>query len=323
MTLARPCLPILASLALASASAFAQNYPSKPITIIVPFSVGTPQDILSRTAGKAMGDRLGASVVVDNRAGASGSIGNSMVGKAAPDGYLLLMTSTSFIISKALNPAFPYEPLKQYSPIALLATGDMALFVNADLPAQSFGEVLSLARAKPGTLNYSSPGNGTPQHLAMELFKLESKLDVQHVPYKDNTGSVNAIAAGQVNLLISPAVAQMSGLAKGGKIRFVAVMNDERLPGLPSVPTFKESGFPGIDVHVWYGLLGPAGLPAPVLARLNTEINAALQQPDVKDLFEKQSLRLIGGTPERLAALMQSETTRWNRVVKDAGIKPE
>ena len=312
-----------AVLAAASCSCFAQGYPSKPVTIIVPFSVGTPQDILSRVAGKAMGERIGTSIIVDNRAGASGSIGNGMVGKAPPDGYTLLMTSTSFIISKALNPSFTYEPLKQYSPIALLATGDMGFFVSADTPAQSFGELLALAKLKPGALNYSSPGNGTPQHLAMELFKLESKINVQHIPYKDNTGSVNAVAAGQVNLLISPIVANMFGLAKCGKLRIVAVMNDERLPALPSVPTFKEEGFAGIDVHVWYGLLGPAALPAPILSRLNTEINAAIAQADVKDIFEKQSLRLIGGAPERLAGLMKSETDRWNRVVKDAGIKAE
>jgi tripartite-type tricarboxylate transporter receptor subunit TctC len=200
----------------ASGSGFAQPYPSKPITIIVPFSVGTPQDILSRVAGKAMGDRMGISIIVDNRAGASGSIGNSMVGKAPPDGYTLLMTSTSFIISKALNPSFPYEPLKQYSPIALLATGDMGFFVSADTPAQSFGEV-----------------------------------------------------------------------------------------------------------HVWYALLGPAGLPGPALSRLNAEINGAIAQADVRELFERQSLRLIGGRPDQLAALMKSETDRWNRVVKDAGIKAE
>lgn len=318
-------VPLQVSLLLAvscSASAFAQTYPGKPITIIVPFSVGTPQDLLSRSAGKAMGEHMATSVIVDNRPGASGSIGNSMGGKAAPDGYTLLMTSTSFIINKAVSPTLPYEPLK-YTPIALLATGDMGLVVSSETPVHGVPDFVSLAKSSPGKLTYASPGNGTPQHLGMELFKLESGIDVLHIPYRDNAGAVTAIVAGQSNAMMSPVFGQMLSQIRAGKVKLIAVLTSDRVPTMPAVPTFKEAGFPNVGVHVWYGLLGPAGLPTAIVSRLSSEINMALKQPGVRDVFEKQGLNMVGGSAERFAEWMRSEALRWARVVKEAGIKAD
>jgi tripartite-type tricarboxylate transporter receptor subunit TctC len=303
-------------------AATAQSYPNRPVTLIVPFSVATASDVLARTVGKQMGERLGTSVVVDNRPGASGSIGNSMVGKAAPDGYTLLVTATSFIISKSLNPSLPYDPARNYTPVALLATDVMGLMVSSEMPTKSVAELVALAKSRPGVLFYASPGNGTPQHMSMELFKMETDTDIVHVPYKEQSGALTDLVAGRANMMITPIFGAMK-LIQAGKIRLIAMLTSERTPSVASVPTFKEAGFPTLEVAVWYGLLGPAGLPADVLGRLNREINASLEHPEVRDVFEKRGLTPGGGSPERFAEWMRAEMQRWPRVVAKAGIKPD
>lgn len=305
-----------------SGPATAQSYPNRAITIVVPFSVSTASDVLARTVGKQVGERLGASVVVDNRPGASGSIGNSMVAKAAPDGYTLLLAATSFIISKSLNPSLPFDPARNYSPVALLATGPVGLVVNSELPAQSVAEVVALAKSRPGRLFYASPGNGTIQHMSMELFKLETETNIVHVPYKEQSGALTDLVAGRTHIMITPLLGVMN-LIQSGRVRLIGMLTSERAAPVPSVPTFKEAGFPTLEVAVWYGLLGPAGLPADVVGRLNKEINASLNQRDVRDVFEKQGLSPAGGSPERFAEWMRGELQRWPRVVARSGIKPD
>ena len=302
--------------------AVAQPFPSRPITIVVPLAVGNSADILARIVGKTMAERLGTSVVVDNKPGASGSIGAEFVARAAPDGYTLFSTATTFVINKALNPGLRYDPLKDYTPITLLATGDMGLFVSNDTPVKSIAEFVALAKSKPGTLNYASPGSGTPHHLATELFKLESGIQIVHVPYKEQRGMLTDVIAGRVEALMSPIFALMPQI-QSGKIRLIGMLNSERSPTFPAVPTLKEVGYPALDVHTWIALLAPAGLSNDILARLSIEVNAALGTAQVRDIFTGQGLKIMGGPPERLAEWLRDELQRWVRVVADARIKSD
>ena len=303
-------------------AALAQAYPNRPITLIVPFSVGTASDLLGRTVGKQMGERMGTSVIVDNRPGASGSIGNSMVAKAASDGYTLLVTATSFIMSKSLNPSLSYDPAKNFTPVALLATDVMGLLVNSELPARTVAEVIALAKSKPGGLFYASPGNGTPPHMAMEFLKMETDTNIVHVPYKEQSGALTDLVAGRANMMINSVFSLMRQV-QAGKLRLVAMLSSERVPSVPLVPTFKEAGYPNLQVALWYGMLGPAGLPADVVARLNREINASFEQAEVREIFEKNGLTPGGGSPERFAECLRAELQRWPRVVAKTGIKPD
>ena len=302
--------------------AAAQPFPSRPITIVVPLAVGNSADVLARIVGKTMAERLGTSVVVDNKPGASGSIGAEFVARAAPDGHTLFSTATTFVINKALNPGLRYDPVKDYTPITLLATGDMGLFVSNDTPVKSIAEFVALAKSKPGTLNYASPGSGTPHHLSMELFKLESGIQIVHVPYKEQRGMLTDVVAGRVEALMSPLFALLPQI-QSGKIRLIGMLSSERSPTVPAVPTLKEAGYPALEVHVWVALLAPAGLPNDILARLSTEVNAALGTAQVRDIFTGQGLKIMGGPPERLAEWLRDELQRWVRVVADARIKAD
>jgi tripartite-type tricarboxylate transporter receptor subunit TctC len=288
----------------------------------VPLAVGNSADVLARVVGKTMAERMGTSVVVDNKPGASGSIGAEFAAHAAPDGYTLFSTSTTFVVNKALNPRLRYDPLKDYTPIALLATGEMGFIVSNATPAKSIGEFVALAKSKPGTLNYASPGSGTPHHLAMELFKLESGIQVVHVPYKEQRGMLTDVVAGRVEALMTPLFSVMPQV-QSGKIRLLGMLSAERSAMAPAVPTFKEAGYAALDVHPWFGLLAPAGLPNDILARLSAEVNAALALREVRDTFTGQGLAIVGGPPERLAEWLRSELERWSRVVAKARISAD
>lgn len=302
--------------------ASAQTFPSRPITIVVPFSVGTTADVLARSLGRVMAERLGGSVIVDNKAGASGAIGAEFVAKAAADGYTLFSTATSFVMNKALNPALRYDPIRQFSPLALIATGDMGLVVHPSLPVQNVADLIKLARSKPGGLTYASPGNGTPMHLAMELFKQEAGVDLLHVPYKDQGGALTDLMAGRTDAMMT-VIFTVQNQIRSGKMRLVGTLTSERSSTTPTTPTLREQGVPGVNVQVWYALVAPAGLPSSVQSRLNESINAALQRKDIREVFENQGLVPAGGAPERLGEWMRSELSRWQKVVGSAGIKPD
>ncbi|MGB7541384.1 MAG: tripartite tricarboxylate transporter substrate binding protein [Burkholderiales bacterium] len=310
------CSPAIAG------AAAADTYPARVVQIVVPFTPGTGADILSRTLGPKLAERWNVGVVVDNRQGASGNIGAELVARAAPDGYTLLCTATTFGTNPAVNHKLPYDPIRSFEPVVLIATNVAAVVVNSGLPVKSVRELIDLAKARPGKLYYASPGNGTPQHLAMELLKLRAHIDIVHVPYKGTGGALADLVGGHVQVMVVP-LQTAAPYVHGGKLRMLGVMSAERSPAFPDVPTLKEEGVPDIEVDTWYGMLAPAGTPADVVAKINAGVNALLQQPDVRELLAKQGLTPGGGPPERFGKLLKADVARWARVVAEAGIKAD
>ena len=304
-----------------AASAAAQDYPSRPIHIIVPYTPGTGADILSRVLGPKIAERWKAAVVTDNRPGATGNIGADAAAKATPDGYTLLLTATSFTTNPALKPA-PFDPVKDFAPIALLATGALGVYIYPQLPAKSMREFVDLVRSQPGKLYYSSPGNGGPQHLAMELLKLETGMDIVHVPYKGAAGAISDLVGGHVQAMVS-ALQTVAPHVQSGRLRMLAVMSARRSEAFPDVPTLKQAGLPDLEVETWYAIFAPAGTPDAIVARVNREMNELLKEADVKDVIAKQGLVPEGGTPDALGARVKRELAAWTRVVKAAGIKAD
>src|SRR6516225_3389881 len=310
-----------ASLAVAL-TASAQTYPDRPIRFIVPFTAGTGPDILARTLGEALAKRLGQPIVVENKAGASGNIGTDQVAKAAPDGYTILVTVTTFAMAPALYKPLPFDPIADFAPIGEVAVGSLALVVNPALKVATIPELVALAKTKPGALNYASPGNGTPQHLAMELFKQQMGVDIVHVPYKGLAGAVSDVIANQVPMMIMPVHTALP-YAAAGKLRILAVSGDKRSSFAPDSPTFKEAGVQDYDIDLWYGLLSPARTPRAIIERLNNEIAAALGQNEIRESLVKQGLTPTTSTPEALGALIRADLARWKNLVTQAKIKPD
>ncbi len=320
-TLTAALLGLLSPIVVPALAQAQTSYPTRPISIIVPYSPGTGIDIVGRVIAHKISERWATGAVVDNKPGASGNIGTELVAKSAPDGHTLLMTATTFATNAAVNKNLRYDPARSFVPISLAATGTMAFFTSLNTPSQTVQEFVSLAKSRPGSMAYASNGNGTPQHLAMELFKLDTGIDVTHVPYK-SAGYLSDVVGGRINAVIMP-IHTAAPYVHGGKMKMLAVMSAERSPVFPSVPTFKEAGFPNLQVDVWYGLLAPAGTSAEITARLNAEVNAMLALPDVRELLVKQGLNPMGGSPGRLADLIKLELERWPRVVASAGIKSD
>jgi tripartite-type tricarboxylate transporter receptor subunit TctC len=289
---------------------------------VVPFTPGTGADILSRTFGPKLAERWKVGVITDNRPGATGTIGAEFVSKAAPDGHALLFTATAFGTTPPLFPRLPFDPAKSFAPVVLIATSGLALVVHPQLPVKSVREFIQLAKRRPGQLLYSSPGNGGPQHLAMELFKLETGIDIVHVPYKGLAGAITELMGGHVQAMISATQTAASSV-RSGRLRVVAVMSPERSTAFPDAPTFKEQGFPNLEVETWYGAFAPAGTPASVVGRINSEINAVLQLPDIRDVLASQGMVPRGGPPERFGDMVRTELARWARVVAAAKIKAD
>jgi tripartite-type tricarboxylate transporter receptor subunit TctC len=311
------------SLLLAVPAAQAQErYPSRPIRIIVPFTAGTGMDLLARTIGQKLSERLRVPVVVDNRAGASGNIGTEAVSKSPADGYTLLMTASTIVQNAALSRAVPYDPVRGFAPIGLAAIGNMALVVHPSVAAKTVAEFVALAKAQPGRLNYASPGNGTPHHLAMELFKLNFGIDVAHVPYKGTAGAVTDILGGQVQSMFLPVHVALAH-ARAGKLRILAAGGSRRSPVTPELPSLAEEGVSDIDVDIWYALFAPAGLPRDMVTLLHTEMVSILGQSEVRDSLQKQGLNPVTGTPEELARLVESDLERWTRVVRAARLSAD
>ena len=312
----------LAAACCLSGIAAAQDYPSRTVHFVVPYTPGTGADILARLIGAHLSERWKQPVVVDNKPGATGNIGAAEVAKSAADGYTVLFPATSFATNASLTNA-PYDPDKSFEPVALAATSTLAVLVNPQLPARTMRELIDLAKAQPGKLTYSSPGNGGVQHLAMELIKLETGMRIVHIPYKGASGALSDAVGGHVDATVA-ALQSAAPLVHGGKLRMLTVLSAERAAAFPDVPTLKEQkGLPDLEIDTWYGAFVPAGTPAEVVQKLNAGINEALNDARIRASLEKQGLLPAGGDPARLQQLLKKELARWARVVKDAGIKAQ
>ena len=314
-------LAALFFVALSGVAAAQESWPSRPVHIVVPYTPGTGADILARVLGPKLADRWKAAVVTDNKPGATGNIGADFAAKAAPDGYTLLLTATSFTTNPALKPA-PFDPVADFAPIALVATGALGVYINPQVAAKNMREFVALVKSQPGKLYYSSPGNGGPQHLAMELLKLETGMDIIHVPYKGAAGAITDLVGGQVQAMIS-ALQTVAPHVKSGRLRMLAVMSSHRAEAFPEVPTLKEAGLPDLEVETWYAMFAPAGTPAAIVGRANRDVNELLKEADVREVLAKQGLEPAGGTPDALGARVKRELANWTRVVNAAGIKAD
>ncbi|TMH92508.1 MAG: tripartite tricarboxylate transporter substrate binding protein [Betaproteobacteria bacterium] len=312
----------MALLCAAASSAWAQDYPSRAILFVVPFTPGTTADSLARLVQPHLSQRWGVPVVVENRPGASGIIGIDSVAKASPDGYTYLFASTAFGTLAAMNPKLPYDPDKSFAPVMLLGTSPLSLVVSDRFPGKTVKEMIALAKARPGEINYASAGTGSVFHLTMELLQHEAGTRMVHVPYKGTTGVTNDLMAGHVQ--VSMMVFQTAvPLVQSGRVRMLAVMGPQRAQALPDVPTMVESGFPNMVVEAWTGVMVPAKTPPAVIGKFNAEVNKALALQDVKAAAAKIDVTLAGGTPETLDALVKKEIKQWAQVVQRANIKPE
>ena len=309
---------------LAAAPAIAQDaYPNRPIRMIVPFAPGGGIDIVGRTLGQKLAERWKQPVVIENRPGASGAIGTQIAAKSPADGYTLLMTVNTIIMVPSLNKQVPYDAVKDFAPVAAVARGRLSLVVNPSLNVKTVGEFVALAKKEPGKINYGSPGNGTPHHLAMELFKQRAGIDVLHIPYKGSDGILNGILGGQIGAVFMPIHQALSNV-QAGKILMLSAGGTQRAEATPNVPSLAEaSGFRDIDVDIWFAIYLPAGAPRDVVAKLNAELNAILKLPDIADTLGKQGLTPTGGTPEQLAGLTSSDLERWAKVIRDARISAD
>jgi tripartite-type tricarboxylate transporter receptor subunit TctC len=301
-----------------AAFAGAQDYPTKPIRLIAPFAPGGATDLLARVIGQKISERFGQSVLIDNRVGASGNIGAEIVAKAAPDGYTLLMGGVPHAISMSLYRKLGYDLAKDLSPVAMIASFPSAIVLHPSLPARSIKELIALAKAQPGQLNYGSAGNGSPNHLALELFNTMAHVKMMHVPYKGTGQMVVDLVAGQLQLASMGFPAALQNV-KSGKLRVIAVTSASRSPLLPDVPTVAETGLPGFDVTSWYGVFGPAALPRDIVGRLNTEIGGMAAAADVKERFARLGAEPASLAPDAFGRYVRAEIVRWSKVVKDSG----
>lgn len=307
--------------ALASMLAHAQTYPSKPVRLIIPFPPGGSNDLVARAVASQLSERLGQSVVVDNRGGGGGTIGMNAAAKSPADGYTLLLVSVGWPVSIALK-WMPEESLQWFVPAAPIGTGPSLLVVPTALPVNSVQELIALAKSKPGQLNASAAGPGSFQHLATELFRLQSGINIVIVQYKGGGPALTDTIAGQVQMNIGSAVQNIPHV-KTGKLRALGVGGRNRLAALPDVPTFAEAGLPGAEAMNWWGIVAPAGTPPAALERLQKDVAAVVDSPEMKKRFEVEGAEALHMSPREFGALIAAETNKWTQVVKQAGIKAE
>jgi tripartite-type tricarboxylate transporter receptor subunit TctC len=312
---------MLAVLVVAAGPLQAQTYPAKPVRLILPFPPGGPSDILGRALSQKLSEQIGQQVIADNRPGAGGNLGLELTAKAPPDGYTVVLSSPLISLSPSLYTKLNYRQ-EDLTPISLTAVIQNVFLVHPSVPAKNLKELVQVARANPGKLNYGSGGVGTTTHLAPELFMSMTKTKMVHVPFKGSGLALIGLISGQVDVLVM-AVPAAEQQVKAGKARALAIVSEKRASPLPDVPTAKESGFDTFVVDIWYGILGPAGLPSNLVARLNTEINKALAAPDMRDKLIAAGIQPVGNTPDQFGSFIKSETVRFAKVIKEAGIRPE
>ena len=313
---------VVAALLLAGATAHAQNYPIKPIRIVVPFAPGGGADIIARILGQKMTETWGQQVAVDNRAGASGNIGAEIVVKSAPDGYTLLMASSALAINPSVFKSVPYDVNRDFAPITQPGLLPNILVVHPSLPVKTVKDLIALAKSRPGQLAYASAGAGTGTQLAAEMLKLQAGIDMVHVPYKGGGAVINDLIGGQVALTFATLPSVMP-YVKAERLRAVAMTTTKRWPGLPAVPTIAESGFPGFEISTWIGLLAPAGTPKDVVDKLHAEVVRILKLPDVRERFDGLGMEPVGDTPAQFALYIRSELAKYAKVVKASGARAE
>lgn len=298
----------------------AQDYPSRPVRLVAPFAPGGATDILARIIGQKLSERFGHAVLIDNRLGAGGNIGAELVARAPPDGYTVLMGGVPHAISMSLYAKLGYDLAKDLTPVALVATFPSAIVLHPSLPVRSVKELIALARAKPGQLNFGSAGNGSPNHLALVLFDTMAQVKMTHVPYKGTGQMVVDLVAGQVQLASMGFPTALQNV-KAGRLRVIAVTSATRSPLLPEVPTVAETGLPGFDVTSWYGVFGPLAMPYEITSRLNTEINALVSAPDVRERLAQLGAEPANLTPDAFGRYVRAEIARWSKVVRDSGAR--
>ena len=315
--------PVLCSLPLAAlAQADAASYPSRPIRIIVPQSPGGSTDLTARLVAQRLTEAFKQTAVVDNRPGAGSTSGTEIVARAAPDGHTLLVVASSLTINPALYTKLSYDAIRDFTPVTQLSTFPNLLAAHPSVPVKTLSDVIALAKAKPGQINYASAGTGTGTHMSAELLKQMTGIDIVQIPFKGGAPAVIATMGGQTQLIIGTSVGTLPHV-RSGKLRGIAVTSARRSPSAPEIPTFAESGVPGYEHEPWNGLLAPAKTPHAIIAKLNAEVVRMLATPEVKKIFANEGGEAVGNSPEAFAAIVKSETAKWAKVVKAAGIKIE
>jgi len=322
--LLRNSLALLLAIALGihASSAVAQSYPSRPVRLIIPFPPGGSNDIVGRMIAAQLGDRLGQQMIPDNRGGAGGTIGTELAAKAPADGYTLLLISTAYAFNTSIYKKLPYDPVKSFVPVALLGSGPGVLVINPGLPVNSVAELVAFAKERPGKLNNASAGVGSFQHLASELFRIQAGIQWLHVPYKGGGPAMMDLIAGQADVSVGSLI-QMLPHIRSGKLKALGTTGAKRSPVLPDVPTVTEAGVPGYEATNWWGLLAPAGTPQAIVDRVHQEVGAVQASAETKKRFETEGAEAHGMSPAEFGAFIAAETTKWARVVKEAGITAE
>jgi tripartite-type tricarboxylate transporter receptor subunit TctC len=322
MKLIHPSTLLGALLSLAMGTAWAQGYPNKPVKLIVPFAPGGFTDVVARILGQKLSVAMGQQFVVENKAGAGSTIGTDFVAKAAPDGYTLVMISTTHVISPWIYKAMPYDPIKSFTVVSKLVDSPYVLLVNPKVPASNVKELVALAKAAPETIHYASSGNGSSQHLMGGLFVSMTGAPLKHVPYRGSGGAATDLVAGVVETSFAGVPNALSQVPQG-RLKAFAVTTAKRIPQLPDVPTMQEAGVPGYEASVWLALLAPAGTPKEIVNKLNSEIAKLMNTPDTRRALYDAGVEPTPSTPEAMADYMVKEMDRWGKVVKDIGIKVE
>ena len=310
------CLLIVA----AATAAPAQEYPTRPVRFIVPYAPGGSSDVIARILGHKLGDALGQIFIVDNRPGAGSMIGTDIAAKSAPDGYTITLSDMPHTINPSVYSKVPYDPVRDFSPITVVGTSPMFLFVHPSMQAQSVKEFIALAKSQLGKIAIGSGGNGTTTHLSAELFQARAGIKLTHVPYKGAGPALTDVVAGQIPATFT-SMATAAPHVKAGKLRVLGVTSAKRIAALPEVPTFAEMGVPDFVVEHWWGVLAPAGLPKPIVVKLRDATIAAVNSSDVRERFAFLALQPTTNTPEQFRALLESDVKRWARIVRDAGVK--
>ena len=309
-------------LAVACATAVAQDYPNRPVRLVSPFPPGGSVDLVARLVAAKVTENLGQQMVVENRSGASGNIGTEFVARSAPDGYTLLINTIPFVANAFLYGKLPYDPLKDFAAVMQVSSSQTLLAVHPSLPVRSVRELLALARAKPGQLNYASAGPATNPHIAGELFNLLGKVNIVVVHFKGGGPGLIATVSGEVPIAFTN-FSETSALVKAGRLRALGVSGAKRVAAMPEVPTIAEAGLPGYEFSTWHGILAPAATPKAAIALLNDRLKKAMTAPDQVKRFEERGLDIIAGTPEEFSAHLQSEYKKWGRVIRERGMKAE
>jgi len=313
-------LLVFVALGLLAGAASAQSYPSKPVRVVIPWPPGGSNDVVGRIVTQKVGENLGQQFIVDNRAGAAGSIGADVVAKAPPDGYTLMVHSTSHVGNAHLYKKLPYDTLKDFTGVALLAAQPGALTIHPSLPVKTVKEFIALAKARPGTINYSSSGNGSAPHLSMELLVAMTGIKIVHVPYKGGAPQVTALVSGETQASLAT-VSTVLVHVQSGRLRALGVSSAKRSATMPDVPTIAEAGVPGYEMSPWIGVFVPTGTSKELIAKLNSEINRALKAPDVSNLLSSNALDALGGTPEEFDVRIKADYEKYAKLIKLTGAK--